>query len=425
MLLYQLRDLQFAALAPWHFAALASESILNAPFCPFSHMPIGQKLAENAKIFGNGTRFYAKPDFNITQTKFRGEMINVRERLIDFSPFCRLISFVRASPNPSVTERAKKDPSVLLIAPFSGYFASILRGTVEALLPAHNVFVTDWTDARMIPLAFGPFDLDAQIKTIISFLRQLGDDLHIVALGQACAPALAAVALLAEDDAPLEPRSLTLLGGAIDTQIVTSALSEVARSHPLSWFKETRIQLVPPYYPGAWRAVYPGFMNLRHRLTVASEKSFTEQAKYFEYLSAGCEETGETLTALYDSFLSVMDVPAELFLDYVKQLYQENALARGVFVWRGRKVNLGTIKNTALLTIEGEMDDLAPPGQVRAAQDLCASIPLRMKQAHLEIGVGSFGLFTGRKWRNNVEPVIHKFIRQHSMAAQEVEKAIG
>lgn len=425
MLLYQLRDLQLAALAPWHFAALAAENILRAPFCLASRTPWGQEMAAQAALWQRMTRFYANPSFNIGTSKFRGEPIEIRERLIDQTPFCRLIGFVRASSNPVVEDRAQGDPRILILAPLSGHFASLLRDTVEALLPSHNVLITDWIDARMVPLSSGSFGFDDQIELFTETIRKLGDNLHLVAIGQSCAPALAAVALLAEAETPVEPRSLTLIGGPVDTQITPSALSQVALSHPLSWFQETRIQLVPPYYPGAFRAVYPGFLQLHNRMALTTGKAFTEQARYFEHLSSGCEETGERRERLYDAFLSTLDVPAELYLDYVKKLYQENALARGELRWRERRVNTEAIRHTALLTIEGEMDDLSPPGQTRAAHRLCPNIPDKMKQSHLEIGAGTFGVFTGRKWRNTIEPVLHKFVRKHSLAAQEVENAIG
>ncbi len=422
MFLYQLRDMQLAALAPWHFAALAMENLLRHPFVQST--PAGRSLAADAALWERNTRFYPKPDFNIVKTRFRGEIIDVRERLIDISPFCRLVGFVRASTNPEVKRRAQSDPHVLIVAPLSGHFASLLRGTVEALLPSHNVFVTDWIDARLVPLAFGSFALDDQISLIASFIQKIGADLHLIAIGQSCAPTLAATALLAKAENPVEPRSLTLIGGAVDTQKAASALSEVALSHPLSWFQETRIQLVPPYYPGAFRAVYPGFMQFGNRMSLALNRGITEQSRYFDHLTLGCEETDEGHESLYDAFLSVMDIPAELYMDIVQKIYQQNALAQGALFWRGRKIDLSAIQRTALLTIEGEMDDLAPPGETFAAHDLCDGIPASMKQAHLEIGVGTFGTFTGRKWRNNIEPKIHQFIRQYSQSPEETARAL-
>lgn len=421
MFLYQLRDLQLAALTPWHLMASATKTLLENPLCPLGQTPLGRGMAETLANLWHSTRPYTKPPFGIDSITFRGETVAVRERTADLTPFCRLIHFLRAPDKIHLAERAEKDPKVLLIPPFSGHFCAVMRDTIKAMLPSHNLFVTDWTDAKMVPLAFGSFDLEDQISYLIRILRLLGEDSHIVAISQASIPALAAVALLAGADKPFEPRSLTLIGGPIDVNRASSPLSEVALTHPLTWFKETQIQYVPSYYPGAFRSVYPGFMRLRNRMALVSDKKITEERKYFDHLTRGIEEKGEALEDLYDLFLSVMDVPAELYLQFVKRAYQQASLANDTFVWQGRKVDLRAIRYTALLTVEAELDDLSPPGQTQAALDLCSSLPDRMKKAHLEIGVGHYGVFTGRKWRNNIQPVIHGFIRQYSLSARETE----
>ncbi len=405
--------MQLAALAPWRFLALAGEQVLHAPFNPLGQTELGHYLEKGYETIAQMGRPPFKPPFRIDKVKFRGVEISVREEILDRSPFCELIHFKRSSADPALLERMTKDPKVLLITPLSGHCSALMRDTVMAMLPSHDVYLTDWADAKMVPLAFGGFDLEDQIAYLIRAIRLLEDELHIVALSQSSFSALSAVALLAQADAPLAPRSLTLIRGPIDASRAVSPLAEVALTHPLSWFRETQIQLVPPYYPGAFRAVYPGFMRLQNRMALIFGKEPTAQKRHFEHLAHGCEETKEAMVSLYEAFLAVTDVPAELYLRFVEEAYQKSSLAHGLFTVHGRKVDPAAIRHTALLTVEAELDELSPPGQTRAALDLCTGLPANMKQAHLEIGVGHYGVFTGRKWRNTIQPLIHAFIRQH------------
>lgn len=425
MFFYQLRDLQLAALAPWHLAALAMQNAVCGPFSLFSETPWGRGLSSGLSMFERASRPYAKPLFGIKETKFRGESIEVGEEALLRSPFCRLVHFTRESENISILEHAQADPRLLIVAPLSGHFATLLRGTVEAMLPSHNVYITDWADAKMVPLLAGNFDLEDQIEELIRILRFLGPSLHVLSVGEAGFPTLCALSLLAAADDPMEVLSLTLLGGPIDQACAVSPLSELALSHPMSWFQETKIDLVPPYYPGAFRAVYPGFVQLQDRMSLPLDGGIVEQIKHFEHLTRGDEETPQAHERLYDEFTSVMDVPAEYYLQYTEKVYQQNALASGSLTWRGRRVDPAALRRTALLAVEGDMDDLAPPGQTRAALALCSGVPAEAKQAHLEIDVGTYGLFSGRKWRNNIQPVVHKFIRLHALAASDSGGAVN
>ncbi len=418
MFLYQLRDSQIAALAPWHLLALAGGV---SPGRTGTNRSLTAELAAFAKTANP----YLRPSFGFSNISFRGENLDVREEIADLTPFCRLLRFKRFSSNESLSKRAEGDPNVLIVAPFSGHYPTLLKDTVAAMLPSHNVYFTDWTDAKMIPVLFGTFDLEDQITYLMRIFRKLGDNLHVAAFSQASLSALCATALLAEDEKPFAPRTLTLFGGPIDSRQGCSPLSQVAQRHPISWFKETQIQLVPFYYPGAFRPVYPGFMRLQNRMAMFSDRKLSERRHYFNYLAHGCELADDAREVLYDEFLTVMDVPAELYLQFVERAYQRAALAEGAFTWRGRPVRPEAIRHTALLTIEAEIDELSPPGQTRAALDLCASLPADRKKAHLEIGVGHYGIFTGRKWRNNIQPALHAFIRQHSLSAQEMEAVIG
>jgi len=416
MFLYQLRDMQLAALAPWHFMALAVEKILNHPLCPLANTALGQTIAERFAALEQTTRLWTKVPFHLNHTKVKGKTVTVREETLERTPFCELIHFKRVSADPTLMAQIEIEPHVLIVMPYSGHCAAVMRDTVRAMLPTHDVIVTEWADAKFVPSAMGPFDLDDQIAYLIRTIRKLGSDLHLIAISQASLPALCAIALLAEAENPCEPRSLTLIGGPIDATRATSPIAQVALTHPLAWFKDTQIQFVPPYYPGAFRCVYPGFMRLLNRMSMISNIQLTEQKKYFAHLIRGCEESPQALGELYQTFLAVTDVPAELYLQFVERAYQQAALATGAFIWRGKRVNPAAIRNTALLTIEAELDDFSPPGQTSAALDLCTGLRPGQKQAHLEIEAGHYSVFTGRKWRNTLQPMIQAFIRKHHLS---------
>ena len=269
----------------------------------------------------------------------------------------------------------------------------------------------------MIPLAEGFFDLEDQIELIMNAIKTLGPELHVIGISQASLSVLCACALLAEqpDQAPL---TMTLIGGPIDARGRAAVISELAQEHSLSWFRKTQIQLVPFYYPGAFRMVYPGTMQLLDRMSMTLDRHVKEQMKYYQHLVRGDDDAAEVHETFYNEFLAVMDVPEEFYLQLVERAFQRCDLPNGSFTWRGKKVDLAAITKTALLTVEGERDDLSPPGHTRAALDMCTNLGAEKKKAHLEIDVGHYGVFNGRKWRNNIQPMIHKFIREHSMPTQ-------
>lgn len=421
MFIYQLRDLNLAALTPLHLWALATKQVLTHPFIPQNDFL--RKVAAGASMIERNTRLYEKPTFSIYKTHFRGSPVDVRETAIDSTPFCHLLYFRRYAGNSAITAHMQNDPKVLIVTPLSGHFATLMRGTIESMLPAHNVFVTDWVDAKMIPAAVGSFDMDAQITYVAEMIRQLGPDVHVIAIHQAAYAAFAAVSLLGSQQDPAQPRSLTLIGGPIDASRGYVSLREQVGELSLEGLAQKQIQMVPPYYPGAFRPVYPGFMQLMDRMALTLDQNMTEQMKYFRHLTTGDEDDAETHERLYDEFLATMDVPAELYLQYVEKAYRDCAIANGSYICNGVKVDPADIRKTAILTVEGEQDDLSPPGQTIAALELCTQLPKDMKQAHLEIGVGHYGVFTGHKWRKNIQPVIHKFIRTHSQDVDEV--AVG
>jgi len=419
MFLYQYLDLQSLALAPWNASARSLESLLRNPLLPLASTEMGKVLAAHANMFERNTRRFNKPAFNIKSTKFRGEIIDVDEEILFDTPFCKLLHFRRAARRPDVAEHAAGDPNVLLVTPMSGHFSTLMRGTIEALLPSHNVYVTDWQDAKMIPLSEGFFDLEDQIELIMGAIRLLGPELHIIGISQASLSILCAAALLAGENDPAQPHTMTLIGGPIDARGRAAVLSELAAEHSLSWFRKNQLQLVPFYYPGAFRKVYPGAMQLLDRMSMTLDRHVTEQMKYYEHLVRGDDDGKAVHEAFYDEFMSVMDVPEEFYIQFVERAFQRCDLPNKSFTWHGQKVDLTAITRTALLTVEGELDDLSPPGHTRAALDLCTGLPADKKQAHLEIGVGHYGVFNGRKWRNNIQPIIHKFIRMHCQSCSD------
>lgn len=414
MFQYHLLDLQNIAMAPWSQAARFATAWLQWPLSPFGASDTGRSLAALTTLYAQATRTYDKPAFNLGQTKFRGDPIAVKEVTRWASPFCKLLNFQRTADSAGSQDRLNQDPRVLIVTPMAGHFATLMRGTVEAMLPSHDVYITDWVDAKMVPLNDGFFDLEDQIETVIQIIEELGPNLNVIAISQASLTALCAASILAAQSHVAQPGTLTLLGGPIDARNKAAVLSEVAQTTPLSWFRKTQIQFVPPYYPGAFRMVYPGAQQLLDRMALTLDRHVTEQIKYYQHLVRGDDDAAKNHEEFYEEFLAVMDVTEEFYIQLVERAYQRCDLPNNCFTWRGQKVDPAAITKTALLTVEGELDDLSPPGQTRAALDLCTGLASNKKRAHLEIAVGHYGIFNGRRWRNNIQPMIHKFIREHA-----------
>ncbi len=413
MLLYHLHDWQRAVLAPWRMAAEATQAAFQNPFAPTSYTHVGRVIAAGAELFERTTRRFHKPGFELNTTKLRGKVVKVEEEIIETKPFCRLIHFKRTGPDTEINELMAKDPRVLIVVPMSGHHSTLLRGTVEAMLPEHDVYVTDWIDAKMVPLSQGKFDLEDYITYVMDFTRLLGPDVHLLAVCQPAVPVLCAVALLADMDDPAQPRSMTLMGGPIDTRFAQTVVTKLGEERPMEWFRNTVIHALPFYYPGAYRLVYPGFIQLHGFMSMNMERHIGEHFKLFQHLVRGDGESADGHRKFYDEYLSVMDVTSEFYLQTVERVFQRHDLAQGTFTWHDRLVKPEAIKKTALLTIEGELDDISAPGQTRPAHDLCSSLPTDMKKAHLEIGVGHYGIFNGRRWRSNIQPLVRDFMRQH------------
>ena len=401
-MLYALHEMQRIAWAPARMMAEAGRQAASNPLLPMAWHPAGRAVGAFCELFERVSRKHGKPEFGIRQVPSRGRTLAVRERVAVSMPFCDLLHFER--------EGRTGDPAVLVVAPLSGHFATLLRDTVRGLLAEHDVYITDWRDARQVPASHGPFTLDDYIDTLLAVLARLGPDAHLVAVCQPSVPALAATALLAAAG-QAGPRSLVLMGGPIDTRVGVTRVNEFAGSHSRRWFEQMLVQTVPPPCPGFGRRVYPGFMQLSGFMGMNLDRHVGAHLRMFEHLVAGDGESAEAHRRFYDEYLAVMDMPAEYFLETVERVFQEHHLPRGLFTHRGAPVDTAAIQDTALMTVEGERDDISGVGQTEAAHRLCPNIPPARRRHRLQAGVGHYGIFNGRRWRNEILPDIADFIR--------------
>jgi poly(3-hydroxybutyrate) depolymerase len=416
-MLYQLHEMQHAALTPVRLFAEAMQTIYSNPFLPVAYTRFGRTLAAGAELVERTTRRYDKPQFDLATTVVNGETVAIHEVVVYDTPFCELLHFQRK------VDASRRDPRVLVVAPMSGHYATLLRGTVETLLPDHDVYITDWIDAREVPHSAGPFSLDDYIDTIVEFLHFLGADTHVLAVCQPSVPVLAAVSLMAAENDPRQPSSMVLMGGPIDTRINPTKVNEMAASKPISWFENTVVQNVPFIHPGRGRRVYPGFLQLQGFMSMNPERHVGEHLALFHNMVRGDGDSAEQHRQFYDEYLAVMDLPAEYYLETVRTVFQEHLLPRGMMQSRGRKVDPGLIRHSALMTIEGEKDDITGVGQTEAAQTLCSSLPESMRVHHVQARVGHYGVFNGRRWREEIYPRVRQFIRTHDRLAVLADEA--
>ncbi|NCT40633.1 MAG: polyhydroxyalkanoate depolymerase [Alphaproteobacteria bacterium] len=419
-MLYHLHDLQHAVMTPLRIQAELMRSAFQSPFNPLSYTQAGRTVSAGAEVIERMTRRFGKPAFGLHETMIDGEAVGVTEEVLVENSFCRLVHFKR--------DCKRNDPTVLVAAPMSGHYATLLRGTVKALLPHHDVYITDWEDARMVPYSEGEFNLDTYIAYLREFLTFLGPDTHIMAVCQPAVPVLAAVALMASDNDPNQPRSMVLMGGPIDTRISKTTVTELAETRPLSWFEKSVVMGVPMYYPGAQRKVYPGFMQLSGFMSMNLDKHVSANMNFYKHLVQGDGESSEKHRVFYNEYMSVMDIPAEFYLQTVETVFQKHSLPRGLMKWRDPKtgkvfdVRPQDIKKTALLTIEGEMDDISARGQTTAAHEICYSIP-QAKQCHyFQLGTGHYGIFNGKKWREQIMPRLRHFFRDNDRKRDVIPK---
>ncbi|HYM01504.1 MAG TPA: polyhydroxyalkanoate depolymerase [Stellaceae bacterium] len=401
-MLYETYQAHNDAFTPVRWMANAVQGLLNQPWPVLAHHPVIRSAAAACEMVARAGMWHDRPDFGIRGTMVDGRAVAVSEVPAVKTPFCTLLHFAK--------DITVAQPRVLLVAPMSGHFATLLRGTVETLLPDHDVYITDWVNARNVPMLYGRFDLDDYIDLVISFIRELGPETHVIAVCQPSVPVLAAVALMAADGDPAQPPSMTLMGGPIDTRRNPTVVNRLATSRPLSWFDRNVVATVPARYAGGFRRVYPGFLQLAGFMTMNLDRHVTAHVDLFKHLVRGDGESAEATRKFYNEYMSVMDLPADFYLQTIQRVFQEHALPLGQFQSRGRKVEPRAITRTAILAVEGENDDICAVGQTSAVLDLCTGVSISKRHHHLQPKVGHYGVFNGRRWRTDIYPKVTEFI---------------
>ena len=403
--MYFAYQLQRGLREPLHLWAAASHALWSHP--ALSHTPLTRTLAAVSELMERSMRHYAKPSFGLHSTEVGGRTVAVDEEVVLRTPFCHLLRFRRDGVAPG--------PKVLVVAPLSGHHATLVREALRTLIRDYDVYVTDWLDARLVPLSEGPFDLDDYIALVGRILRLLGPEVHVLSVCQPAVAVLSAISLLAEEEPKAQPSTLVLIAGPVDTRVNPTEVNRLAATRPLEWFERWALDRVPPTEPGAGRRVCPGYVQLSGFVSMNADKHVAAHWKLFRDVVDGNEESAEAKRRFYDEYLAVMDLPAEYYLQTVRSVFQEHALARGTMKFRGEQlVRPEAIRRTALLTVEGEKDDITGLGQTRAAHALCTGIPSEKREHHQQADAGHYGVFAGSRWREEVAPRIRDFIRRHA-----------
>ncbi|MBI3140252.1 MAG: polyhydroxyalkanoate depolymerase [Rhodocyclales bacterium] len=405
-MIYTLHEFHHAATAPLRLWAETSQLLFTNPFSPLAYLPHSGRMAAGSELLARVVKRYAKPAFGLTHTRIEGTEVAVTESVVASKPFCNLLHFQRAT--------TRRDPKVLVVAPLSGHHATLLRDTVRALLPEHDVYITDWVDARQVPLAEGYFHFADYVGYVQEFIRLLSPGVHLIAVCQPTVPTLAAVSLMAAENDPAQPRSMILMGGPIDTRRSPTEVNRYAKTHSLRWFETHVVTRVPLKYPGYMRRVYPGFLQHSGFVAMNPDRHLQAHIDFYNHLVEGDGESAAAHRKFYDEYNAVMDLPAEYYLETLDMVFMRHLLPRGEMVVAGRPVKPGAIRDTALFTIEGELDDISGPGQTQAAHDLCCGLPDDMQEDFVVPGVGHYGIFSGRRWRETICPRVRDFIRKHS-----------
>ena len=407
-MLYQLYEWNHAALTPFRAVADATRLFYQNPLNPMSHTTAGRSFAAMAELFERTTRVYGKPEFGLDETTIRGLRVPVADKPVWKKPFCNLLHFERALPKGH-----GKDPRILIVAPMSGHYATLLRGTVEALLPYADVYITDWKDARSVPLSAGSFSLDDYVDYVIEILQFLGPDTHVIGVCQPAVPVLMATAVMEADEDPCAPATMTLMGGPIDTRINPTAVNDLAKERGIDWFRDNVIMSVPFPHAGFMRQVYPGFLQLTGFMSMNLDRHVTAHKDFFWHLVKDDGDSAEKHRSFYDEYNAVMDMTAEFYLQTVDEVFVKHSLPKGEITHRGKRVDLTAIRRTGLLTVEGENDDISGVGQTEAAQDLCVNIPGDMRVHYVQPKVGHYGVFNGSRFRAEIAPRIVDFALTH------------
>lgn len=409
-MLYDAYEIQRSLLAGASAWANFSAGLLNNPANPFAYFGGGPVLASALEVFAHAAAPRGKPDFGLDHTMIEGRQVDVHEQVVLRKPFGQLKRFVRKGVHGG--------PKLLIVAPMSGHYATLLRGTVERMLPVADVYITDWRDAKLVPLAEGRFDLDDYIDYLIAFLEHIGSEgdprAHVLAVCQPSVPTYAAVALMSGDKHPNRPWTLTMMGGPIDTREAPTAVNTLATERPHAWFEQNVIATIPATYPGAGRKVYPGFLQLAGFMTMNLGNHMISHWEMFKHLVQGDDESADATMRFYEEYRSVCDMTAEFYLQTIDVVFQAHALPKGEMSHRGRRVDPSAITDVALLAIEGEKDDISGIGQTKAALTIATELAEAKKQYFLAEGVGHYGIFNGSKWRTRIAPVLERWMAENT-----------
>ena len=405
-MLYDAYEMQRSLLAGASTLANIGAGWMQNPANPFSYSGMGPIVASALDVFAHAAAPRGKPEFGLETTIVNGQQVAVHEEIVLRKPFGQLKRFRR--------EGVEDAPRLLIVAPMSGHYATLLRGTVERMLPKHDVYITDWRDAKLVPMSDGGFDLDDYIDYLVAFLEHIGPGAHMLAVCQPSVPCYAAAATMSEDKHPARPKTLTMMGGPIDTREAPTAVNTLATQRPHSWFEKNVIATVPYSYPGAGRHVYPGFLQLAGFMTMNLGSHLTSHWEMFKHLVDGDGESADATKDFYEEYRSVCDMTEEFYLQTVDAVFQRHLLPKGELMHRGRRVDPAAITDIAILAIEGERDDISGIGQTKAALKISTSLPEELKRYHLAKGVGHYGIFNGSKWRERIAPVVEDWIAQHN-----------
>ncbi len=404
-MLYTAYEFQRAFLAGASSWASMSAELLQNPSNPWAYFGGGPVMASALEVFAHAATPRGKPDFGLTSTMIDGHEVPVYEEIVARMPFGQLKRFVR--------EGMEDGPKLLIVAPMSGHFATLLRGTVERMLPRHDVYITDWRDAKNVPVSDGRFDLDDYVDYLVAFLEKIGPGAHMLAVCQPSVPAYAAACLMSATQHPCRPKTLTLMGGPVDTRRAPTAVNTLATTRPFAWFEQNVIASVPAHYAGAGRTVYPGFLQLAGFMTMNLGNHMMSHWELFKHLVEGDDESADATMAFYDEYRSVCDMTSEFYLQTIDVVFQTHKLPKGELMHRGTRVDPAAIADIALLAIEGERDDISGLGQTKAALQIATGLPEKMKHYHMAEGVGHYGIFNGGKWRDRIAPVVEDWIAKH------------
>lgn len=407
---YELQRSWLNAASTW---ASVAAGLLNNPSLPYGYSGMGPVMASALDVFAHSAAHYGKPAFDIESVSLDGTQYGVTEAIVKHKPFGNLLRFTHDG-------LAADAPKLLIVAPMSGHFATLLRGTVARMTERAEVYVTDWADAKMVPLAAGGFDLDDYIDYLVEFLEHIGPGAHMLAVCQPSVPAFATAAIMGANRHPCRPLTLTMMGGPIDTREAPTSVNDLAMQRPLEWFQNNVIATVPLHYPGGGRRVYPGFLQLAGFMSMNLGNHMMSHYHMFQHLVAGDEDSADASKGFYDEYRSVSDLNADYYLQTIEHVFQKHSLPNNEFVHRGQRIDLGEIRDTALLAIEGERDDISGIGQTKAALHLATNLPESRKQYLLAPEVGHYGIFNGSKWRDKIAPVVEEWMARHDKARLKV-----